>query len=103
MKTALTLVAGLLLAAPAFAGTIDDLQKAKEALQTARTNLREVPPELEGHRRDALENVNKALHHVNEALAIAHKNDRKDDKKADRLEKKSDKLDKKVDELRDKD
>ena len=56
MRMALALVTGMLLAAgPVFAGAIDELQAAKDALQNAREHLKEAPKELEGHRKKALE------------------------------------------------
>ena len=102
MRTILMLAAGLLLfAMPALADPADKLQAAKEALQTAKQNLRDVPTEFEGHRKKALENVDQALHQVNEALQLAQKHDRKDEKKADQLENKVNKMNKRIDNLRD--
>ena len=94
-------VAALALAAASVRADDDaDMKSAKQDLESARGHLRAAQHDYDGHRKDALEAVGRALHHVDEGLAVATRKDAKTEKKVNKLEKKQEHLDKQIEKLK---
>jgi chromosome segregation ATPase len=91
----------MLAAAPLRAEDEDaDLKAAKQDLQSAQGHLKAATHEYGGHRKDALELVNKAVAQVNQGLSVAERRDTKNEKKVQQLEKKQQGLENKIDKLK---
>jgi hypothetical protein len=75
MMRALGIVAALLLAAAvARAGEDPELRAAQRELKSARTHLEEAGRDYQGHRRKAVEYVDKALADLRTALEVDQEN-----------------------------
>jgi hypothetical protein len=81
MRAGMSIAAGLLVAA--VAGAADQhsrMHAAQRDLQSARSHLQAGSHDYEGHRRAALEHVNKALQEIQEGLAAATGKEKRPDK-----------------------
>ena len=77
-----------------------DMKAAKQDLQSAQSHLKAATHDYGGHRKDALELVNKAVAHVNQGLSVAERRDVKNEKKVQKLEKKQQGLENKIEKLK---
>jgi flagellar motility protein MotE (MotC chaperone) len=97
-------VAAALIAAPAARAGDAAMQSALQELQTAHRHLQQADKDYDGHRRAALERVEKAIDEVKQGLAVAGKrDDRKDqhlERRENQLERRDDRIDRRLDDLR---
>ena len=91
----------LLAAAPLRAQEEDaDMKAARQDLQSAQGHLKAATHEYGGHRKNALELVNKAVGQVNQGLNVAERRDAKNEKKVQKLEKQQQGIEHKIDKLK---
>jgi hypothetical protein len=86
----------LVLAGPAWADEDAEIRAAQRDLQSAKSHLQAAAHDYGGHRKQALERVNNALDDVREALAVAGREERRDEKKEGRLEQKQQHLEHRI-------
>ena len=99
-RLAIVVAAGLLLAVGvARAQEHPQMEEAKKDLQAAKTALQAAAHDYGGHRKEAIEAIDRALGHINQGLqtvakkekAVEHK-EQKAENKASRAEKKTENL-----------
>ena len=73
MTTPAMLAVAALLVAPAVTAAEDhrQMRAAERDLRSARAHLQAADPTFEGHRREAVEHVDKALEEIHRGLAVA--------------------------------
>lgn len=102
MKALLLAVAAavLLAAVPVLADDAAEMQAALSDLQSAHAHMKTAGHDYAGHRRQAMDLVQRAIAQVNEGIKAGEKNQAKDEKKATRLENKEKRIENKVQKLK---
>ena len=85
-------VATVLLGVTAWAQENPDMTAAQQELQSAKSHLEAAGHDYGGHRKAAIEHVNKALQDVREGLATVEHKEKKVEKKEEKAQKKADNL-----------
>jgi hypothetical protein len=101
MKTIL-LVAGVALlfaVAPVRAEDDDDMKAAQHDLQSARDHLKAAKHDYEGHRKDALDLVQRALGQVDQGLKLGNRRDAREEKKVNELQQREKHLENRIQKL----
>jgi uncharacterized protein (DUF3084 family) len=100
-RLAMVIAAGLILAAGvARADDHPQMDEAKKDLQAAKTALQAAGHDYGGHRKQAIESIDKALAHVNQGLQTVDKKENKVEHKEQKAENKASKAQQKVDDLK---
>ena len=82
------IAAGLMLGVPgARAQDHPEMTSAQQELEAAKGHLQAVPHDYGGHRKTALEHVNKALEQIRMGLASVEHKEKRVEKKENKLEK----------------
>src|SRR5438034_6987766 len=76
------------------------MEEAKKDLQAAKTSLQAADHDYGGHRKQAIEAIDRALGHINQGLATVAKKENKIEHKEQRAEKKGARAEKKVENLK---
>ena len=76
------------------------MEEAKKDLQAAKTALQAADHDYGGHRKQAIESIDRALGHINQGLATVAKKENKVEHKEQRAEKKGTRAEKKVENLK---
>src|SRR6266404_4953862 len=98
---ALVVATGLVLAVGvARAQGHPQMEEAKKDLQAAKTSLQAADHDYGGHRKQAIEAIDRALGHVNQGLATVTKKENKVEHKEQKAEKKGARAEKKVENLK---
>ena len=92
---------GLLAATVAGADSDTHIQDARKDLESARAHLKAADHDYGGHRKNALELLNRALDQVDEAAKLGGRHDARDEKKVQQLEHKQQKLENRIEKLKD--
>ena len=102
MKTALLAAAAavLLAAASLHAEDVDPLQAVRQDLQSARAHLKAAPHEYAGHRKQALDLVDRALAQVEQGIKVGDRRDVRDEKTVKHLEHRQEKLGNQIEKLK---
>jgi len=77
----------------------DDLKAAQHDLQSARDHLKAAKHDYAGHRKDALDLVQRALGQVDQGLKLGKTRDARDEKKVNQLEQREKHLENRVQKL----
>jgi hypothetical protein len=100
-RLAMVVAAGLILAAGvARAEEHPQMDEAKKDLQAAKTALQAAGHDYGGHRKQAIESIDKALTHINQGLQTVDKKETKVEHKEQKAENKAAKAQNKVDNLK---
>jgi len=100
-RLALVVATGLVLAVGvARAQEHPQMEEAKKDLQAAKTSLQAADHDYGGHRKQAIEAIDRALGHINQGLATVAKKENKVEHKEQRAEKKGARAEKKVENLK---
>jgi hypothetical protein len=101
MKTILltAAVALLVAVAPVRAEDETEMQAAQHDLQSARDHLKAAKHDYEGHRKDALDLVQRALAQVDQGLKIGKGRDTREEKKVNQLEQREKRIENRVQKL----
>ncbi len=101
MRSTLSLAGVLLLCSgPVLAEEHAEMNAAERDLESARAHLQAAPHDYSGHRKDAVEAVNKAIHHIHEGLAAVEAKEKRVERKENRLERKDQRLEKRDERLK---
>src|SRR5438093_9142785 len=76
------------------------MEEAKKDLQAAKTSLQAADHDYGGHRKQAIEAIDRALGHIHQALETVAKKENKIEHKEQRAEKKGARAEKKVENLK---
>ncbi len=76
------------------------MEEAKKDLQAAKTALQAADHDYGGHRKQAIEAIDRALGHINQGLATVAKKENKIEHKEQKAEKKGARAEKKVENLK---
>jgi hypothetical protein len=93
--------AGVLGAGAARADSDAHMQAARKNLASARAELKAADHDYDGHRRDALDLVDRAIGQVDDGIKIGTRRDARDDNKVHQLEHKEQKLENRIEKLKD--
>ena len=100
-RLAMVIAAGLILAAGvARAEDHPQMDEAKKDLEAAKAALQAAGHDYGGHRKQAIESIDKALTHVNQGLQTVDKKENKVEHKEQKAENKASKAQQKVDNLK---
>lgn len=100
-RLAMVIAAGLILAAGvARADDHPQMDEAKKDLEAAKTALQAAGHDYGGHRKQAIESIDKALGHVNQGIQTVDKKENKVEHKEQKAENKASKAQQKVDDLK---
>jgi septal ring factor EnvC (AmiA/AmiB activator) len=90
----------LVLAASLCAEDNPEMHAAQDALRSAKSHLQAAPHDYAGHRRQAIEHVDRALADIREGLASVEAKQKKVEHKEQRLENRMQKLQKRDQQLK---
>jgi hypothetical protein len=102
MKAPLLVAAAAVLfaAAPVLADDIAEMQSALQDLHSAHGHMKAAGHDYGGHRKQAMDLVERAIAQVNEGIKVGDRKDAKDEKKAQQLDNKAKRLENKAQQLK---
>jgi flagellar motility protein MotE (MotC chaperone) len=103
VRLAVITAAALLAIAPGARAGDQAMQSALDELQAAHRHLKQAEKDYDGHRRAAIDRVEKAIEEVKQGLAVAERHDDRQEKKLDKregqLQQKDQRIERKLDKV----
>jgi prefoldin subunit 5 len=100
-RLAIVATAAVLAFAPGVRAQDQAMQSALDELQAAHRHLKQAEKDYDGHRKAAVDRVEKAIDEVKQGLAVANRHDTRQEKRVDKrvneLQRKDQRIERKLD------